>query len=772
MRRAGIAVGWLMAFALASGPALRAARAQGTRADYERAERFLGSRLDSLVLNERAYPNWLGRTDRFWYTRDLPDGREIVLVDPVGPRRAPAFDHTRLAAALTEVLGRPIEATRLPLASFGLSATADTVTLEIEGVRWQCPLATYVCVRRAREEVPDGRSPDGKWVAFVRDYDLHVRSTESGREIRITTDGEPDRAYATPVPSPTLMVRERTEAPDVEPLVFWSPDSRRLATYRIAVGGSGTLSMVQHAPPDRVRPRHYTYRYPLPEDSVLPTAELFLFDVGAWEPRRVPIAPVVMLYYNAPARPRWSSDGARLTLVVTDRGYTRRQVVEIDAGSAALRVLVDEVGDPYVDVYGGTILETFEGGGLVWGSERDGWRHLYLFDDGSGRPRRQLTSGPWVVRSVPHADSATGVMLVHAAGREPGRDPYLRHLFRTDLTGRSIRLLTPEDADHEISVSPTGDYFVDTYSRPHVEPVSVLRRSTDGTVVMELERADITRLLATGWRRPEPFVAKARDDATDIYGLIWWPSTFDSTKSYPVIEQIYTGPHGAFVPKGFGAYRSVAQSIAELGFVVVQVDGLGTNHRGKAFRLHSWKNLGDGGIEDHIAALRQLAANRPYLDLDRVGIFGHSAGGYDAAHAMLTHPEFYKVGVSSAGNHDHRMDKAVWNTQWMGWPVGDHYREQSNVTLAPRLEGKLLLAHGDVDENVPVSATLQFANALIDANKDFELLVLPNQTHNLGRHAYFQRRRWDFFVEHLLGVEPPAGYRITAFDTPPRPPRP
>jgi dipeptidyl aminopeptidase/acylaminoacyl peptidase len=742
------------------------ARAQGTRADYERAERFLGAHLDSLVLNERVRPTWLGETDRFWYVRDLADGREVVLVDPAGPRTGPAFDHVRLAAALTEAAGRPVDTKRLPTEQLTLSVGVDTVALEVDRVRWACDLASYRCARAAPSR-PDGSSPDGKWVAFVRDYDLHVRSIESGREIRLTTDGERHRAYATPMPSPTLMVRERTETPALDPLVFWSPDSRRLATYRIDTHGAGTLSMVQHAPPDRVRPRHYTYYYPLPEDSVLPTGDLFLFAVDAWEPVRVPIAPVVMQYYGAPARPTWSKDGARLSLVVTDRGYTRRQVLEIDAATAAPRVVFEEVGDPYVDVYGGTIVRRLETGNVVWGSERDGWTHLYLYDGTRGALERQLTTGHWVVRDLLHIDDGTGTVLFVGAGREAGRDPYLRHLYRTDLTGRPPRLLTPEDADHEVAVSPTGTYVVDTYSRPHVEPVSVLRRASDGTVVLPLERAAISRLLATGWRRPEPFQARARDDATDIYGLIWWPSTLDTTKSYPVVEQIYTGPHAFFVPKGFGAYRSTAQSIAELGFVVVQVDGLGTNERGKAFRLHSWQNLGDGGLPDHIAALRQLATRYRFLDLTRVGIYGHSAGGYDAAHAMLTHPEFYKVGVSSAGNHDHRMDKAVWNTQWMGWPVGEHYRAQSNVTLASRLEGKLLLAAGDVDENVPVSATLQLVNALIEANKNFDLLVLPNQTHNLGRHAYFQRRRWDFFVEHLLGVQPPAGYRITAFDPPP-----
>lgn len=735
--------------------------AQGTAADYARAERFLSPRVDSLVLNERITPTWIGESDRFWYRRDLPDGHEFVLVDASAARRGPAFDHAWLAAALGRALNRPLEARRLPFERFTLTDGDSAVAVTVEGTRWRCVPAADQCARDPEAEIPDGRSPDGRWVAFVRDNDLFVRSTEAGREIRLTNDGEPQRAYGLPIPSPTLMVRERTERPAVGPLAFWSADSKRLATYRIDVRGAGTLSLVQHAPPDRVRPRHYTYIYPLPEDSVLPTADLFLFEVGSWTPVRATLEPIPMQYYGAPPRPRWLDDGRHLAVVVTDRGYTRRQVLEVDATWGTARSVVDERGEPYVDAYAGTLLHAFPGGAdWLWGSERDGWMHLYLFDGATGASKRQLTRGSWVVDEVAHVDERGRAVYFLAGGREPGRDPYLRHLYRVGLDGGSIRLLTPEDADHTVAFAPGGGFFVDTYSRPHVEPVSVLRRAADGSVVLELERADASRLLASGWRRPEPFVAKARDGRTDVYGLVWWPSTYDATRRYPVIEQIYTGPHGFFVPKTFAAYRSAAQAIAELGFVVVQVDGLGTSGRGRAFHLASYRNLGDGGMPDHIAALRQLAARHASLDLERVGIYGHSAGGYDAAHAMLTHPEFYKVGVASAGNHDHRMDKAVWNTQWMGWPVGDHYREQSNVTLAPRLEGKLLLVHGDTDENVPVSATLQLAHALIEANKDFDLLILPNQPHNLGRHPYFTRRRWDYFVRHLLGVEPPTGYRI------------
>ena len=734
--------------------------AQGTREDYARAERFLPWNADSLVLNERVAPRWIGETDRFWYARDLPDGTEFVLVNPAAGTLGPAFDHARLAQTLSDVLDRAVEPNDLPFDAFTFSDAADSITFSLQGDRWSCALVDYTC-GKAQPDPPDGTSPDGKWTGFVRDYDLYLRSTESGREIRLTDDGTRDWPWATRIPSPTLMVRQGTEEPEAGVAVAWSPDSRRLSTIRISSRGAGTLSMVQHAPPDQVRPKHYTYFYPLPEDSILPTAEYFIFEIGTWEPVRIPLEPVPLQYYGGPRGVQWDERGEQLRLVVTDRGYTRREVFVVDAATGMPRRVIEEIGEPYVDIFAGTQLRFLaDGAEMLWGSERDGWRHLYLYD-GVGQVKRQVTSGEWVVRGIEHVNEQRRLVWFTAIGREPGRDPYLRHVYRVGLDGGTPRLLTPEDADHAVSFSPTGTWFVDTYSRPHIEPVSVLRRASDGSVAMELERADISRLLATGWRRPEPFRAKARDGTTDVYGLVWWPSGLDTTKTYPVVEQIYTGPHGFFVPKTFSAYRSTAQTIAELGFVVVQVDGLGTAGRGREFHLYSWKNLGDGGIDDHIAAMRQLAAEHPFIDLTRVGIFGHSAGGYDATHAILTHPDFYDVAVSSAGNHDNRMDKAVWNVQWMGWPVGEHYREQSNVTLADRLQGKLFLAHGDVDQNVPVSATLQLVNALIAANKDFDLLILPNRAHGFGRDPYFIRRRWDFFVRHLLGVEPPAGYSVT-----------
>lgn len=744
-----------------------AVQAQGTREDYARAESFLPKNVEELVFRAEVSPNWIQEEDRFWYRVSVPGGKEFVLVDIPRDERRPAFDHARLAAGLERSLQREVSARDLPFDRFEYTAAGDAIELEADSKRLRCDLVRYDCVTIPTPE-PRGRalSPDGRWLAFVRDHDLYVRYLESGWEVRLTNDGRRDYGYATPNPSPLLMIEQRTSEPQQPAAVFWSPDSKRLLTYRMDSRRAGRLTMVQHAPSDRVRPHSYSYVYPQAQDSVLPVAEPVIFEAGSW--RRIPVQTTAlpMQYFGGP-RFSWTEDGERAFAVVADRGYTRREVRKIDPATGEVRVLINEEGNPFVDTSSGYMLELLDGGPrALWGSERDGWMHLYLMDTGTGEVVRQLTRGEWVVRGIEHVDEEAGVVYFTASGRERGRDPYLVHLYRVGLDGSGLRLLTPEPAEHSVSLSPSGRHFIDTYSRADLAPVSVLRRASDGRVVRELERADVQNLLQTGWNWPEPFQAKARDGSTDIYGVIWRPSTFDPTKSYPVVEQIYTGPHGFHVPKSFHrAYRNAAQSMAELGFVVVMVDGLGTARRGREFQKHSYRNLADSGLEDHIAALRQLAARYPYLDLTRVGVYGHSAGGYNSARAMFAHPEFYKVAVSSAGSHDSQMDKAWWNTQWMGYPVGPHYLEQSNSALAHRLEGKLLLAHGDTDENVPVSATLQLADALIEANKDFDLLILPNQTHSLGRHPYFIRRRWDYFVRHLLGVEPPEDFRIVEDST-------
>jgi dipeptidyl aminopeptidase/acylaminoacyl peptidase len=551
------------------------------------------------------------------------------------------------------------------------------------------------------------------------------------------------------------MIQENTMEIQAPPSARWSPDSKKLLAYRLDRTSARQFTVVQSVPKLGLRPVSYTYDYPLPGEVGLARAEPVIFEIATRKVIPVQTEPLDLLFTGGPSL-RWFADSSRAYFVYTKRGYQNVQLREIDAATGAVRVLVDERSETFVDpgmTYFRVLEETPE---VVWSSERDGWCHLYLYDEKTGRAKQQLTKGPWVVRSIPRVDEKARRVYFTASGREPGRDPYLEHVYRAGLDGNDPRLLTPEEADHAASFSPSGKYFVDTYSRVNVASRSVVRRAEDGGVAMEIERGSVE----PGWPLPEPFRVLAADGKTGIHGVLFRPSNFNASKKYPVIEDIYTGPQGIHTPKTFHA-RSLDQATAELGFVVVVIDGRGMAKRSKAFHDYCYKNLGnDTGIADHIAGMRQLAQRYPYIDLTRVGVFGHSAGGYDSTHVMLTHPEFYKVAVSSSGNHDHRMDKAWWNELWMGYPVGDHYRRQSNVTLAPKLEGKLMLVHGELDDNVNPASTLQLVGALIKANKDFDLLLMPGQNHGLGASRYFIRRRWDFFVKNLLGVEPPKNYKI------------
>jgi dipeptidyl aminopeptidase/acylaminoacyl peptidase len=756
------------------------AQAQGRLEDYRRAERFLPQNVERLVFDGQVTPNWIERTTRFWYRNESPTGKNFILVDAAQNTRGPAFDHERLAASLSRALSKTYQPTDLPFDAIRFVDEGRAVQFNVERTRWSCNLTTYECSKSGDAEPIGGPgpgqgqaarfgrldrpSPDGKYTALVKNYNLIVRVVATGEEIQLTRDGERHYEYATPLPLPSLMIEQGTEEPVQPTAAFWSPDSKRLVTYVMDQRNFPRLPVVQSAPENGFRPQGYTMAYSLPVDQSLPTATPVIFDIERRKRIAVDVKPINLLYPGG-ANFSWFADGRRFHYREIERGYQTIRVREVDAVTGQSRVIIEERSDTQVHSPLQRLIN--KESELIWSSERDGWRHLYLYDVKTGQLKNQITKGEWVVRNIEHVDESARVIYFSAGGRESGRDPYLRHVYRINLDGSGLKLLTPEDADHTVSFSPDGKFFVDAYSRVDLPWVSALRRADDGTVVRELEKADISRLLATGWKFPEPFKVKARDSKTDIYGLIWRPSNFDPSKKYPIVENIYTGPHGSFVPKTFAAYRHHSQVIAELGFICVFIDGMGTWNRSKAFHAVSYKNLGDGGSEDHIAAIKQMAARYPYMDLTRVGIWGHSAGGYDSTHAMLTHPEFYKVAVSSAGNHDHRMDKPGWVELWMGAPVEKHYIEQSNVTLAPNLKGKLLLAHGDLDENVPIAATIKLVDALIKANKDFDFIFMPNRGHGFGNDPYFMRRRWDFFVKHLLGVTPPEGYKIGEETIPP-----
>ncbi|MCB1126710.1 MAG: DPP IV N-terminal domain-containing protein, partial [Verrucomicrobiae bacterium] len=548
---------------------------------------------------------------------------------------------------------------------------------------------------------PSGRSPDGQWIASVQDHNVHLRRADSGEATALTTDGSPADAY--------------------EGRIRWSSDSTHFALLRTLRPETRQVHLIESSPKDQLQPVLHTLDYAKPGDP-LPVSRMALFDAEAG--REIAVSDALFANAWSLGELQWMPDGQELMFLYNRRGHQNLRLLAVDAKTGGVRVVIDETSPTFIDYAGKFFLRILEGTDeAIWMSERDGWNHLYLYDLKSGRVKNPVTSGEWVVRRVERVDVAARQIWFFAGGIREGQDPYFLHLCRVNFDGSGLAVLTEGNGNHDVLFSPDRRTFLDTWSRVDQPPVTELRRSEDGALICRLEEADITALLATGWRPPEPFVAEGRDGTTDIHGVIYRPSNLESGRKYPVIESIYAGPQAAYVPKSFGAYHG-PQSLAELGFIVVQIDGMGTSYRSKAFHDVCWKNLGDAGFPDRIAWIKAAAAKYPEMDLSRVGIYGGSAGGQNALGGLLTHGDFYHVGVADCGCHDNRMDKVWWNELWMGWPVGDHYAEQSNVTLAHQLQGKLMLVVGELDRNVDPSSTLQVVNALIAADKDFDLVIM------------------------------------------------
>ena len=730
--------------------------AQGTPADFARAE-GLRDRVKGLVVGTVEQGAWIDSTPRYWYRRSTSAGSDFVVVDAHEKAKRPAFDHARLATALRAALHRPVDAAALPFATIAFtdSEHALSVTVTPDSMRLRCTLADYVCTPatagaqgqrgapgvggglyglRPADDTAPRKSPDGKWVALVRNANVYLRPVDSaqGRGRYLSTDGAESNAYT-----------QRS--------LVWSPDSKRLAAYRVRPGYQRVVHFVESSPEDQLQPRYSERLYSKPGD-VLDQAQPVVFDIAAQHQTFVDNT----LFPNAydVSALAWRRDGRALTFEYNQRGHQVYRVVEIDAATGKTRALIDEQSPTFFEYSAKKYrYDLADGHEIVWMSERDGWNHLYLYDGATGRVKRQITKGAWVVRGVDTVDTLSRQIWFRASGVEANTDPYFVHAYRINIDGTGLLRITEGDGTHAVSWSPDMQYYVDSWSRVDQPMVAELHRTSDRSLVMPLERADASALLATGWKPPEVFVSKARDGRSDIWGIVIRPMNFDPGRTYPVVENIYAGPHGSFVPKSFTAQAGM-QAIAELGFVVVQIDGMGTSNRSKAFHDVAWKNLADAGFPDRILWQQALAAKYPYIDVSRVGIYGTSAGGQSAMGALLFHPEFYKVAVSSAGAHDNRMDKIWWNEQWMGWPVGPEYAASSNVDNAYRLQGKLMLLVGEMDRNVDPSSTMQVVNALIKAGKSFDLLVIPGADHTSGGD-YGDRRRWDFLVHHLLGVEPP-----------------
>ncbi|MCB9892324.1 MAG: prolyl oligopeptidase family serine peptidase [Planctomycetes bacterium] len=576
-----------------------------------------------------------------------------------------------------------------------------------------------------------GRSPDGTWRIEVRNENVYLHGADGEEPTPLTTDGSPENPYT-----------NRIE---------WAPDSRHVMVMRVAPEQEHTVHLVESSPRDQLQPELHSFQYLKPGDRIAHPRP-YVFDVEA--KRVVPVDDASFSNPWSITRGEWTPDGKEYTFLYNQRGHQVLRWLALDSATGNVRTIIDEVSPTFVDYNHKTFLRAdFERGEAIWMSERSGWNHLYMIDVASGTVKHPITQGEWLVRSIERVDAEARQIWFKALGVYPEQDPYHEHFGRVGFDGKGLTWLTDGDGTHALEYAPNGETYVDTYSRVDMPPVRTLRRTRDGALLCELTRADDAPLRKTGWQRPERFVAKGRDGETDIWGILIRPSNFDPAKRYPVIESIYAGPQGAFVPKRWQGWLG-SRELAELGFIVVHIDGMGTNWRSKRFHDVCWKNLGDAGFPDRIAWMRKAAETRPWMDLERVGIYGGSAGGQNSLGGMLQHGDFYKACVSDCGCHDNRMDKIWWNELWMGWPIGPHYDEQSNVTMAHRLQGKLLLVVGELDRNVDPASTMQVVDALVRANKDFELLVVPGAGHGATGSPYGRRRRQDFFVRNLLGKEP------------------
>ncbi|TVP75151.1 MAG: S9 family peptidase [Gemmatimonadales bacterium] len=751
---------------------------------YQMAERFLTQNASSRVYRADVNPTWDG-DDRFWYRTRVPGGFQFVRVNADRNEQRPAFDHERLSSALSAATGESYEALRLPFTSFTEVDDGAAIRVGAAGSTWRCSLSDYRCEEaQAQPSRPGVTSPDGRYTAFRRGGDLWVFDGESGQEIRLTDDAEERYTYA----ADSQGWRQSNQ-----PILLWSPDSRSIATYQLDERGVEEMHLLRTAEP---RPQLQSWPYALPSDSIVPMLERVVIhlegEAGGPEVVRLDTPPDHQRTSSCCGLARgqqwadveWSEDGDQLAFVSVSRDYRTATLRLADARTGSVRTVMEESHPKFFESHiqsGGLpnwrVLH--DRGQVLWYSQRSGWGHLYLYDLETGEPIRQVTGGDWNVLDVVDVDEGAGQLLITALGREADENPYYTHMYRVSLgagtTGGSpagsgdgsLERLTEPGTDHALSLSPSGRFFVDRASTVYSPPVSVLRRTSDGAQVLVLEEADISELTSLGWRPPEPFTVRARDGVTEVHGLMVLPSDFDANKSYPIVNAIYPGPQtGSVGTRGFSvSRRGQAHALAELGFVVVLVDALGSPLRSKRFHTYYYGDMADNGLPDQKAAMQELAQRHDFIDLDRVGIYGHSGGGFATVAALLRHPDFFHVGVGSAGNLDNRGYTYYWGEKYHGpFEVDEDGRDSFEVQamhlMAEELEGKLLLSYGTMDSNVHPNTTLLLVDALISANKDFDLIVMPNRGHGYANEAYHVRRTWDYFVTHLMGKTPPREYRI------------
>lgn len=733
----------------------------------------VGKSFRGKVTQDSVKPQWFDQGAQFHYKRSLEDGKyQFRVVHTEDGSNRPAFDHHLVAQAMSLMIGNNISPDRLPVQSIDMSSPSGRILLKGQGVSWLWnPYRSHLIKwnkgnaveavkperrnlegprsRREREEDRAGVSPNGKWRVAVKEHNLWIEDLESGQVSPLSFDGNPGNSYQPTADRERFvgMQYQREDPPVGRPRVYWSPDSKWLIAMRYEPGVERHVHIVESSPEDQLQPMLHSYTYLKPGDRI-PVQKPALFNVST----RKEMTLDDTLYSNPWSinQMRWDKDSQRFTFLFNERGHQVLRVIAVEASTGNVQSLIDEQSDTFVDYAYKNHYRVMESSQeILWMSERDGWNHLYLFDAATGFMKHQITRGNWVVRQVDRVDEDKRQIWFKASGIFDGQDPYFIHFCRVNFDGTGLVRLTRSNGNHSAQYSPDGRFLLDTWSRVDQAPVVELRDASSGDLISVVEQADMRMLEASGWQKPEAFLAKGRDGSTNIHGVIYRPTHFDPSKKYPVIEKIYAGPHGSFVPKSFRSFHS-AQAMAELGFVVVQIDGMGTSNRSKAFHDVCWRNIGDAGFPDRIAWMKAAAESRPYMDLSRVGIYGGSAGGQNTLRGLLAHGDFYKAGVADCGCHDNRMDKIWWNELWMGWPLGLHYHEQSNVTQAHRLKGKLLLMVGEMDRNVDPASTMQVVDALIKADKDFDMLVMPGVGHGAAGTPYGKKRMAQFFMKHLL----------------------
>ncbi|GAA3985834.1 S9 family peptidase [Mucilaginibacter dorajii] len=737
-----------------------------TNKDYEHAESFMSYNTAPFVDRADIRPNWLPG-DKFWYRVLTARGSEFVLVDPVKKTREAAFDHEKLAQVLSAASGNKYEPYMLPFQTITFSADGKTVSFFADGKHWQYDLGTDMITPGTDKAKPErggfpGRrgkmeevlSPDGNRAAFIKDYNLWVRDVKTGKQTQLTTDGIKDFGYATD--------NAGWQSSDAA-ILRWSPDSKKIATFKQDQRKVNSMYLVTT---NVGSPTLKEWKYALPGNEIAMISRVII-DVDN---------PKVIALQVAPDAHRatlsddisssgtfddvdWSADGNKLAFVSTSRDHKNEKFRIADAATGAVKEVFEEtVKTQYESGWGAInwkyLAKTNE---IIWFSERDNWGHLYLYDALTGKVKNQITKGDFVVTKLLKVDEKNRVVYFIADGLE-NENPYFSQLCKVGFDGKHFAVLSPEEGNHNVTLSPGGGYFVDSYSKPDVAPVTVLR-DLNGKLITDLEKGDVSRLVATGWHAPTPVKLIANDGKTDIYGLVFTPTKMDGGKKYPVIDYIYPGPQGGSVGSwSFAASRGDNQSLAELGFIVVVIEGTSNPLRSKSFHDMSYGNMSENTLPDQIVSIRQLSAKYP-MDTTKVGIWGHSGGGFATAAAMFRYPDFFKVGISESGNHDNRNYEDDWGERYDGLIANSNYDAHANENYAKNLKGKLMLAHGLMDNNVPPYNTLLVVEALEKANKDYDLVVFPNSPHGYGAYSpYMMRRRWDYFVKNLLGVEPPHEY--------------